>query len=55
MFYLVDPEIQTTVSTGSVAPQQKDWIKRAVEHALGQYLPIELIELIFSFFRLMDL
>lgn len=47
MLYLVDPEIQSTVSTSLVAPQQKDWVWRALEHILSPRLPVELIHEIF--------
>jgi hypothetical protein len=43
-FYLVDPEIQPVVSTSRVPPQQKSWIKAAVEESIDARLPIELVE-----------
>lgn len=56
MFHLIDPDIQPVVSTASVAPQQKDWIRGALEKVLHPRLPIELIHEIFSHVEgLMDL
>jgi len=43
-FYLVDPEIQPVVSTSRVPPQQKSWIKAAVEESIDARLPVELVE-----------
>lgn len=43
-FYLVDPEIQPVISTTKVPPQQKQWIKSAVERHIDSRLPIELAE-----------
>ncbi len=56
MFHLIDPDIRPIVSTSLVAPQQKDWIQRALENALYPRLPKELIREIFSFVEgLMDI
>lgn len=43
-FYLVDPEIQPIVSTAMVAPQQKAWIRSAVDESVDQRVPTEIIE-----------
>lgn len=43
-FYLVDPEIQPVVSTSRVPPQQKGWIKAAIEESIDDRFPAELIE-----------
>lgn len=43
-FYLVDPEIQPVISTSRVPPQQKSWVKAAVEDSIDARLPFELVE-----------
>jgi hypothetical protein len=43
-FCLVDPEIQPVVSTSRVPPQQKSWIKAAIEESIDIRLPVELVE-----------
>ncbi|KAF8640959.1 hypothetical protein AX17_000605 [Amanita inopinata Kibby_2008] len=43
-FCLVDPDIDTILSTSSVAPQQMEWIRDAVMDVLLPRLPVELIE-----------
>lgn len=47
-FYLVDPEVQPVISTSRVPPQQKTWIKAAVEKYIDPRLPVELVEKIVS-------
>jgi hypothetical protein len=48
-FYLVDPEIQPVISTSRVPPQQKSWIKAAVEESIDVRLPLELVEKIIDY------
>jgi hypothetical protein len=48
-FYLVDPEIQPVISTSRVPPQQKSWIKAAVEESVDVRLPLELVEKIVDY------
>ncbi|KAF5384857.1 hypothetical protein D9615_001043 [Tricholomella constricta] len=43
-FWLVDPEIRPVVSTAVVAPQQEAWVRDALGRALGEKLPVELVE-----------
>jgi len=43
-FFLIDPEIQPIISTSKVAPQQNEWIRRAVDESADVRLPAELIE-----------
>jgi hypothetical protein len=43
-FCLVDPDIHPLVSTSKVPPQQRCWIKTAIEESLDVRLPVELIE-----------
>jgi hypothetical protein len=43
-FYLVDPDIQPVISTLRVPPQQKSWVKAAVEDSIDARLPVELVE-----------
>lgn len=43
-FYLIDPEIRPLVSTSRVPPQQRYWIKLAMEESLNTRFPVELIE-----------
>ena len=43
-FFLVDPDIQPVISTSDVAPQQKEWIKTAVDEYVDSRLPVEIIE-----------
>ncbi|KAJ3512275.1 hypothetical protein NLJ89_g3614 [Agrocybe chaxingu] len=47
-FFLVDPEIRPIVSTSVVAPQQKDWIHKALDDNLDNRLPNEVIEKILN-------
>jgi len=42
-FYLVDPEMKPVISTSEVPPQQKSWIKIAVEESIDTRLPVELV------------
>lgn len=56
MFYFIDPDISPIVSTSVVAPQQKEWIRKALIAALSTKIPIELIREIFEHVSgLMDL
>ncbi|KII93280.1 hypothetical protein PLICRDRAFT_121679, partial [Plicaturopsis crispa FD-325 SS-3] len=41
--FLVDPEIQPIISTSRVPPQQKGWIRRAVEDSADARFPVELV------------
>jgi hypothetical protein len=43
-FFLVDPEIQPIVSTAVVAPQQKAWIRSAVDKYVDPRVPTEVVE-----------
>jgi hypothetical protein len=43
-FFLIDPEIQPVVSTTTVAPQQREWITRAMDESLDPRLPNEVFE-----------
>ena len=47
-FYLVDPDIPPIISTADVAPQQRDWIYRALDRSLDSRLPPEVLERILS-------
>jgi hypothetical protein len=47
-FFLVDPDVQPIVSTAMVAPQQKQWIGRALDESLDRRVPVEVVE------RIMD-
>lgn len=43
-FFLVDPEIKPIISTAIVAPQQKEWIRKALDDHLDSRLPNEIID-----------
>lgn len=43
-FLLVDPDIKPIVSTSSVGPQQKTWIRKALNESLDPRLPIEVVD-----------
>lgn len=43
-FCLVDPDIPPIISTANVAPQQKEWIRRALDEYLDVRLPVEIVE-----------
>lgn len=43
-FLLVDCDIHPVISTGVVAPQQKEWIRRAVDDSVDMRLPVEVID-----------
>ena len=43
-FYLVDPDVPPIVSTADLAPQQRNWILRALEDSLDRRLPEEILE-----------
>lgn len=43
-FFLIDPDIQPIISTAVVAPQQKEWIRRALHEHLDVRLPVEIVE-----------
>lgn len=43
-FLLVDPDIKPIVSTSSVGPQQKTWIRKALNESLDPRLPIEVLD-----------
>src|ERR1700722_6903140 len=43
-FFLVDPEIQPIISTSSVAPQQEEWIRRALEESVDLRIPVEIVQ-----------
>ncbi len=45
-FFLVDPDIKPIISTSLVAPQQKEWIHKAVDDNLDSKLPFEVVEVI---------
>lgn len=47
-FLLIDPEIPPVTSTIVVAPQQREWIRTAVDESLGLRIPIELIDKIMT-------
>jgi hypothetical protein len=47
-FLLVDPDIHPITSTSNVAPQQEEWIKRAVDQFIDMRLPSEIIEQIMA-------
>ncbi|EJD05709.1 uncharacterized protein FOMMEDRAFT_77890 [Fomitiporia mediterranea MF3/22] len=42
--YLVDPDVPPIVSTADVAPQQRDWILRALADSVDRRLPQEVLE-----------
>ncbi|KAF8226655.1 hypothetical protein L208DRAFT_350947 [Tricholoma matsutake] len=48
-FFLVDPELQPIVSTAMVAPQQKHWIKQALDESLDRRVPMEVVERIMDY------
>ena len=48
-FFLVDPEIQPIVSTATAAPQQKQWVKQAVDESLDKRVPVEVVERIMGY------
>jgi hypothetical protein len=48
-FFLVDPDIQPIVSTAGVAPQQKQWVKQAVDESLDKRVPVEVVERIMGY------
>ena len=48
-FFLVDPEIQPIVSTAHVAPQQKQWVRQALDESLDRKVPMEVLERIISY------
>lgn len=43
-FYLVDPDLPPIPSTADIAPQQRDWIYRALDRSLDSRLPPEVLE-----------
>ncbi|KAF9041158.1 hypothetical protein BDP27DRAFT_1435080 [Rhodocollybia butyracea] len=43
-FGLVDPDIPSIISTANVGPQQKSWIRKALDEYLDVRLPIEIVE-----------
>ena len=45
-FYLIDPEITPIISTSLVAPQQKKWIREALNEYLDARLPHEIVDCI---------
>lgn len=45
-FFLVDPDIKPIISTSLVAPQQKEWIHKAIDDNLDSKLPFEVVEVI---------
>ena len=48
-FFLIDPDIQPIVSTAMVAPQQREWIKQAVDESLDRRIPVEIVERIMEY------
>lgn len=48
-FFLIDPEIRPIISTAVVAPQQKEWIHRALNEYLDSRLPNEIIDKILEY------
>lgn len=48
-FYLVDPEIKPIISTAVVAPQQKEWIRKALDESLDPRIPNEIIDRILGY------
>ncbi len=45
-FFLVDPDIKPIISTSLVAPQQQEWIHKAMDDNLDSKLPFEVVEMI---------
>jgi len=43
-FFLVDPEVQGVLGTAEVAPQQREWVRRAVDEAVDPRVPGEVVE-----------
>ncbi|KAF9065382.1 hypothetical protein BDP27DRAFT_1424833 [Rhodocollybia butyracea] len=43
-FGLVDPDIPSIISTANVGPQQKSWIRKALDEYVDVRLPIEIVE-----------
>ncbi|KAK7464477.1 hypothetical protein VKT23_006647 [Stygiomarasmius scandens] len=43
-FFLIDPDIPPILSTSNVAPQQKEWIRQALDEWLDERIPSELID-----------
>lgn len=43
-FFLVDPDVHPVISTSSVAPQQREWIKQAVFDHIDARLPVEVVD-----------
>ncbi|KAI5124308.1 hypothetical protein M0805_008916 [Coniferiporia weirii] len=43
-FYLVDPDVPPITSTADVAPQQRDWVYRALAGSVDRRLPPEVLE-----------
>ncbi|THV06475.1 hypothetical protein K435DRAFT_773175 [Dendrothele bispora CBS 962.96] len=43
-FLLVDPDIPRIPSTSNVTPQQKEWIREALDERLDERIPVELID-----------
>lgn len=48
-FFLIDPEIEPIISTAVVAPQQKEWIHKALDENLDSRLPNEIIDKILEY------
>lgn len=47
-FYLIDPDIQPVVGTAEVAPQQREWVRSALDGCLDRRVPVEVVEQIVS-------
>lgn len=43
-FFLVDPEIPGVLGTAEVAPQQRDWIRMAMDEAVDKRVPGEVLD-----------
>ncbi|KAF5375214.1 hypothetical protein D9758_000496 [Tetrapyrgos nigripes] len=43
-FLLIDPDIPPIISTSNVAPQQKEWIREALDESLDERIPVEIVE-----------
>ncbi|KAJ3829194.1 hypothetical protein F5880DRAFT_1620787 [Lentinula raphanica] len=43
-FLLVDPDTKPIISTAHVAPQQKAWIRKALDDCLDVRLPVEIVD-----------
>ena len=43
-FFLVDPEVQGVWGPAEVAPQQRAWVRRAVDEAVDLRVPGEVVE-----------